>query len=185
VTHGDAWEGKRRGNRVEWVSSMPRKTTEHSLPSAVQMLRADPHTSAASSRLNCRLPPSHMESSVSPKDEIWFLRVCHLHYTHFITNGEWILRRWLQVFVETGAELRSCSLFSRLKRVKTSVMRGLRLPPRRIWGLRSYGLLRGAGLLPTFRDNIFSLSWRVSLDPWKMGPIHCPKTGWPLLNLAA
>jgi hypothetical protein len=66
---------------MEWVSSMPRKTAEHSLSSTVQVLPTDPHTSAASSRLNrseLSRPPSHVDSFVSPKYEIWFLRVCHL-----------------------------------------------------------------------------------------------------------
>jgi hypothetical protein len=50
---------------MEWVASTLHTTSEHGVSS---ITTADAHTSAASSRLN---------SSVSPKDEIWFLRVCH------------------------------------------------------------------------------------------------------------
>jgi len=38
---------------------------------------ADAHTSAASSRLNWHPADLNRLSSVSPKGEIWFLRVCH------------------------------------------------------------------------------------------------------------
>ena len=65
----------------------------------IQSLPPDPHILSVSSRLNCTLPPSgllKMDSSVSPKDEIWFLRVCHhiskaLYYKMCYTrlpNGE-------------------------------------------------------------------------------------------------
>jgi hypothetical protein len=60
MAHGDAWEGKWRGNRrLEWLSSMPRKSAEHSLSGPVKMLPADPHTSAVSSRPNCRPAESY------------------------------------------------------------------------------------------------------------------------------
>jgi hypothetical protein len=75
MAHGDAWEGKWRGNwRMEWADSTLHTTSEHGLSS---ITIADAHTSAASSRLNWRPLPIEMDSYVSPKDEIWFLGVCH------------------------------------------------------------------------------------------------------------
>ena len=48
--HGDAREGKWRGNwRMQWVASTLHTTSEHGVPS---ITTADAHTSAASSRLN-------------------------------------------------------------------------------------------------------------------------------------
>jgi hypothetical protein len=52
MAHGDAWEGKLRGNwKMEWVASTLHTTSEHGVPS---ITTADAHTSAASSRLNWR-----------------------------------------------------------------------------------------------------------------------------------
>jgi len=49
-THGDALEGKWRGNgRMEWVASTLHTSSKHSVTS---ITTADVHTSAASSRLN-------------------------------------------------------------------------------------------------------------------------------------
>jgi len=56
MAHGDAREGKWRGDwRMEWVASTLHTTSEHGISS---ITTADAHTSAASSRLNCRPPPS-------------------------------------------------------------------------------------------------------------------------------
>ena len=75
MAHGDAREGKWRGNWwMELVANTLHTTSEHGVFS---ITTAVTHTSAASSRLNWRPPPIEMDSSVSPKDEIWFLRVCH------------------------------------------------------------------------------------------------------------
>jgi hypothetical protein len=53
MAHGDAREGKWRGNwRMEWVASTLHTTSERGLSS---ITTADAHTSAASSRLNWRL----------------------------------------------------------------------------------------------------------------------------------
>jgi len=76
MAHGDAREGKWRGNRrMEWVASTLHTTWEHGVSS---ITTADAHTSAASNRLNWR-PPADLNGLVrfAPKDEIWFLRVCH------------------------------------------------------------------------------------------------------------
>ena len=52
MAHGDAQEGKWRGNwRMEWVASTLHTTSEHGVSS---IITADAHTSAASSRLNWR-----------------------------------------------------------------------------------------------------------------------------------
>ena len=52
MAHGDAGEGKWRGNwRMEWVASTLHTTSEHGVSS---INTADAHTSAASSRLNWR-----------------------------------------------------------------------------------------------------------------------------------
>ena len=52
TAHGDAREGKQRGNwRMQWVASTLHTTSEHGVPS---ITTADAHTSAASSRLNWR-----------------------------------------------------------------------------------------------------------------------------------
>jgi len=52
MAHGDAREGKCRGNwRMEWVASTLHTTLEHVVSS---ITTADAHTSAASSRLNWR-----------------------------------------------------------------------------------------------------------------------------------
>jgi len=59
---------------MEWVVSTLHTTSERGLSI---ITTADAHTSAASSRLNWRPRRFKMDSSVSPKDEIWFLRVCH------------------------------------------------------------------------------------------------------------
>jgi hypothetical protein len=55
MAHGDAREGKWRGNkRMEWVTSKRHMTANHRLARAVQTLRADAHSSPASSRLKWR-----------------------------------------------------------------------------------------------------------------------------------
>jgi len=52
MAHGDAREGKWRGNwRMEWAASTHHTTSEHGVSS---ITTADAHTSAASSRLNWR-----------------------------------------------------------------------------------------------------------------------------------
>jgi len=52
MAHGDAREGKWRGNwRMEWVASTVHTTSVHGVSS---ITTADAHTSAASSRLNWR-----------------------------------------------------------------------------------------------------------------------------------
>jgi len=59
---------------MELLASTLHTTSEYGVSS---ITTADAHTSAASSRLNWRPPLFEKESSVSPKDEILFLRVSH------------------------------------------------------------------------------------------------------------
>ena len=88
---GTQWhrEGKWRGNwRMQWVASTLNTTSEHGVSN---ITTANAHTSAASSRLNWLPLPIQMDSSVSPKDEIWFLRVCH-HISHAVYSWRLFLR---------------------------------------------------------------------------------------------
>jgi hypothetical protein len=55
MAHGDAREGKWRGNwRMDWVASKLHTTSEHVVSSITTITTADVHSSAASSRLNWR-----------------------------------------------------------------------------------------------------------------------------------
>jgi len=61
MAHGDAREGKWRGNwRMEWVASILHTTSERGVSS---IITADVHTSAASNRLNWR-PPADLNGLV-------------------------------------------------------------------------------------------------------------------------
>jgi hypothetical protein len=87
LKHVDTREGKSRGNwRMEWVASTLHSTSEHGVSS---ITTADAHNSAASSRLNWRPRRFKWNSSVSPKDEIWFLPVCHHISNAVYTFSEW------------------------------------------------------------------------------------------------
>ena len=86
TAHGDAQEGKWRGNwRMEWVASTLHTVSEHGVSS---IITGDAHTSAASSRLNWRPRRFKWTLSISPKDETWFLRVCH-----HISTGLYLIAR--------------------------------------------------------------------------------------------
>ena len=83
MAHSDAREGKWRGNwRMEWIASTLHATSELGVSS---ITTADAHTSAARSRLNWRPRRFKWTRPFSPKDEIWFLRVCH----HVSYPGIW------------------------------------------------------------------------------------------------
>jgi hypothetical protein len=58
---------------MKWVASTLHNTSEHGVSS---ITTADAHTSAASNRLT-DAPADLNGLARSPKDEIWFLRVCH------------------------------------------------------------------------------------------------------------
>ena len=75
MAHGDAREGKWRGNwSMEWVASTLHTTSEHGVFS---FTTADGHTLAVSSRLNWCPRRFKWTRPFRPKDEIWFLPVCH------------------------------------------------------------------------------------------------------------
>jgi len=53
MAHGDAKEGKWRGNWwIEWVDSTLHTTSEHGISSITTITIADAHTLAASSQMN-------------------------------------------------------------------------------------------------------------------------------------
>ena len=81
MAHVEAREGNWMGNWwMQWVASTLHTTSEHGVSS---ITTADAHTSAASSRLNW--PPLRMDSSVTLKDEIWFLRVRPWHASELVS----------------------------------------------------------------------------------------------------
>ena len=92
VAHGDAREGKWRGNwRMEWVSSTLTIPRNMVYPALLKLMRT-PRLPAIDWTAP---PPIKMDSSVSGKDELWFLRVCHqvpheLYCRHgtFLTLGD-------------------------------------------------------------------------------------------------
>ena len=90
MAHGDAREGKWRGNcRMKCVASTLHNISEHGVSS---ITTADTHNSAVSSRLKWGPPPISMDSSVSPKDEIWLMRVCHhISNAAYIHSANWFL----------------------------------------------------------------------------------------------
>jgi len=82
MAHGDAREGKWRGNwRMEWVASTLHTTSEHGVSC---ITTADAHTSADSSRLNWR-PPADLNWLVRLA-ELRFVRVCH-HISNAVYNS--------------------------------------------------------------------------------------------------
>ena len=85
MAHGDAREGKWRGNwRMEWVASTLHTTSEHGVSS---ITTADAYTSADSSRLNWRPRRFKRTRPFRRKTKIWFLRACH-HVSNAVYH-EW------------------------------------------------------------------------------------------------
>jgi len=106
MAHGDAREGKRRGNRwTQWVASTLHTTSEHG---ASSITTADAHTSAASSRLNWR-PLADLNGLVrfAERLNLVFARVpSHFNWplTYLLT---YLLTPWCRVLLEklTGLQL--------------------------------------------------------------------------------
>ena len=75
MAHGDAREGKWRGNwRMEWVASTLHTTSEHGVSS---ITTADANISAANSRLNWRPRRFKWTRPFRRKTKSGFLRVCY------------------------------------------------------------------------------------------------------------
>ena len=126
MAYGEAREGKWRGNwRMEWVASSTLHTTsEHGVSS---ITTTDAHTSAASSRLNWRPLPIEMDSSVSPKDELWFLHVCH----HISTGLYKILSKYVWLLIILTSCSTTCCLScdsSRTNRGTSATSSGEKIP---------------------------------------------------------
>ena len=78
MAHGDAREGKWRGNwRMEFVACTLHTASEHGVSS---INTADAHTSAASSRLNWRPPPADLNAVGSQYPSHYLGTWCIQHY---------------------------------------------------------------------------------------------------------
>jgi hypothetical protein len=115
MAHGDAREGKWRGNwRMEWIASTLHTTSEHDVSN---ITTADAHNSAASSRLNWRprrfkwtrpfrrkrkygfcAMPSHFKRSLTP----------NLGWTQCLQDGRYPDCLLSQLNVEPGIPLARC-----------------------------------------------------------------------------
>ena len=84
MAHGDAREGKWRGNwRMEWVASTLHNSSEHGVSS---ITTADAHTSAASSRLNWNPRRFKWTRSFRRKTKIGFCACAITFQTQSITS---------------------------------------------------------------------------------------------------
>ena len=90
----------------EWVASTLHTTSELGVSI---ITTADAHTSAASSRLNWRPRRFKWTRSVSAKDEIWFLRVCHHISNAVYFKMAWIC--WLREFALSISYSLSTAIF--------------------------------------------------------------------------
>ena len=92
MAHGDAREGKWRGNwRMEWLARTLHTTSE---PGVSSITTADAHTSAASIRLNWR-PCRFKWTRPFRRKTIWFLRVCrHISNAVYIVLWSLFQRFW-------------------------------------------------------------------------------------------
>ena len=91
MAHGDAREGKWRGNwRMEWVASTLHTTSEHGVSG---ITTADAHTSAASSRLNWRLRRFKWTRPFRRKTKSGFC-ACAITFQTHSTNRQPKLNTW-------------------------------------------------------------------------------------------
>jgi hypothetical protein len=94
MLHGDAREGKWRGNwRMEWVANTLHTTSEHGVSS---ITTADAHTSAASTRLNWRPRLFKWNRPFRRKTKSGF---CACAIT-LQTQPTWGRSRWIETFVK-------------------------------------------------------------------------------------
>ena len=116
MAHGDAREGKWRGNwRMEWVASTLHTTSEYGVSS---ITTADAHTSAASSRLNWRPRRFNWTRPFRRKTKSGFC-ACAITFQLACTHctGGWVCLRTSMngrgKLIFTGTETRDCSVGSR------------------------------------------------------------------------
>ena len=75
MAHGDAREGKWRGNwRMQWIASTLHTTSENGV---FNITTADAHTSTVSSRLNWRSRQLKWTRPFRRRNEYCLMRVCH------------------------------------------------------------------------------------------------------------
>jgi hypothetical protein len=95
MAHGDAREGKWRGNwQMKWVASTLHTTSEHGVSS---ITTADAHTSAASSRLNGRSSRFKRACPFRRKTKSGFCAYAITFQTQSNTNLVNQLLGWLQI----------------------------------------------------------------------------------------
>jgi len=105
VAHGDAQEGKRKGNWwMEWVTGTLHTTSEHGVSS---ITAADAHTSAASSQLNWR-PPAGINGLVR------FAKKRNLVSAHVPSHFNWPLQTFACSDPISDDSLRGCRIFQRM-----------------------------------------------------------------------
>jgi hypothetical protein len=105
MAHGDAREGKWRGNwRMEWVASTLHTTLEHGVPS---ITTADAHTSAVSSRLNWRPRRFKWTRPFRRKTKCGFCACAITFQTH--STHIWLRRDciWSATFLHKSVAVRS------------------------------------------------------------------------------
>lgn len=77
--------GELKGNRsLEWEVSDVLWNTEQTPPALVRRVQANERNLAANNRLKGHPPLQYKESSIEPKDENWFLRMCHYFVNSFV-----------------------------------------------------------------------------------------------------
>ena len=98
MAHGDAREGKWRGNwRMEWVASTLHTTLEHGVSS---ITTADEHTSAASSQLDWRPRRFKWTRQFHRKTKSGFCACAitfQLAAKHYNTAAIWLMGSWFRI----------------------------------------------------------------------------------------
>jgi len=105
MAHGDAREGKWRGNwQMEWVASTLHTTSKHGVSS---ITTADGHTSAASSRLNW-CPPDWNELVRFAKRRNMVSAHVPSNFSRPLPGPVSLCRNWCHVSVGRRWQLASC-----------------------------------------------------------------------------
>ena len=101
MAHGDAREGKWRGNwRIEWVASTLHTTSEHGVS---RITTADAHTSAAGSRLNWRPCRFKWTRPFRRKTKSGFC-ACVITFQTKSTTAAFVGRGWVKSICELRLE---------------------------------------------------------------------------------